>query len=116
MTTVSKGMERKRPRMGLPTRGPMHLWRTVDPDIPRQVASPQSLTAFLRAKPYISLVVTSLQTPLDTVAMPQKIHSRAGKRPGTRFSRMSPKAFLRSRLSCMDLCLRTLQPDEPHNI
>ena len=51
MTTVSKGMERKRPRMGLPTRGPMHLWRTVDPDIPCQVASPQSLTPFLRARP-----------------------------------------------------------------
>ena len=55
MTTVSKGTERKRPRMGLPTRGPMHLWPTVDPDIPCQVASRHSLTPFLRAGPLYHL-------------------------------------------------------------
>ena len=31
------------------TRGPMHHWRTLGPDIPRPVASPQSRTLFLRA-------------------------------------------------------------------
>ena len=33
----------------LTARGRMHLWRTVGPDIPCQVASQQSLTPFLRA-------------------------------------------------------------------
>lgn len=31
------------------TRGQMHHWRTLGPDIPRPVASPQSRTLFLRA-------------------------------------------------------------------
>jgi len=44
-----QGYETERPQIGLPIWGPMHLWRTVDPDIPCQVASPQSLTPFLRA-------------------------------------------------------------------
>ena len=39
----------KRPLTVRTTRGLMHHWRTVGPDIPRQVASQQSLIPFLRA-------------------------------------------------------------------
>jgi hypothetical protein len=43
----------------------LHLWRTVGPNIPRQVASQQSLTPFLRA-------ASRYQTPLDIGAMLRK--------------------------------------------
>jgi len=71
MTTVSKGTKTKRPLMGIPIRGPMHLWRTVDPDIPCQVASPQSLTPFLRAPSLYHALRPADKAPLDTVVMPQ---------------------------------------------
>lgn len=41
--------KRKRPPVIQTTRGRRHHWRPVDPNIPRQVASPQSLALFLRA-------------------------------------------------------------------
>jgi len=40
---------KKRPPVAIATEGLMHHWRTVGPDIPCPVASPQSLTPFLRA-------------------------------------------------------------------
>jgi len=40
--------DKKRPPATLFTKGQMHHWHTVGPDIPCQVASPQSLTPFLR--------------------------------------------------------------------
>ena len=68
----------------------MHLWRTVDPDIPCQVASPQSLTPFLRAQP---LYTAARHQPPNTLG-----HRRhASKNPSR--SRKTPP--------------RTLQPDEP---
>ena len=47
---VSNGVgKEKGPQQLLVTRGQMHHWRTLGPDIPRSVASPQSRTPFLRA-------------------------------------------------------------------
>ena len=87
MTTVSKGTERKRPRMGLPTRGPMHLSRTVDPDIPCQVASPQSLTPFLRAGPLYHLFRPASQHHWTPSSCLKKSIQVRGRSP-PRFSRM----------------------------
>jgi len=41
---------RERPLTALAARGRMHRRRTVDLDIPRQVASPQSRTPFLQVR------------------------------------------------------------------
>ena len=46
-----------------------HLWRTVDRNIPCQVASPQSLTPFFRCRSYSESTV-SKPNSLDTGAMP----------------------------------------------
>lgn len=52
-------------------------WRTVGRDIPRQVASPQSLTPFLPAHTRYRSVAQASQPPLDTRVMPQKIPRRS---------------------------------------
>jgi hypothetical protein len=50
MAPVSKG-RKKRLWAAIPPKARLHLWRTVGPNIPCQVASQQSLTPFLRADP-----------------------------------------------------------------
>ena len=88
MATVSNGTEGKRRPMGLPARGSMHPWRTAAPDIPCPVVSPQCRTLFLSAGPwYHSLQApTNFQAPLDTVAMPRKIHEIRGAKPAAHAS------------------------------
>ena len=61
MALVSNSVQKKRPPARCLTGGLKRHWRTVGPDIPRQVASPQSLTPFLRAKKILSENRISLQ-------------------------------------------------------
>ena len=76
------------------SRGLTHRWRIGDPDIPCQVASPQSLPPLLRAtQPYrFSILVAST---VGHRSYASKIHCRLVWL-SVRFSRMSPKKLNRS--------------------
>ena len=91
MTTGVQRHGKKTTPAGSPQPGPDAPWRTVDPDIPCQVASPQSLTPFLRAQPGYHA----------SAPLPTTFHLRSTRATGdargrdARFSRANQKCSLR---------------------
>ena len=72
MSLVSNGMHKKQPPVAYAAGGLITIGDTIGPDIPCQVASPQSPTPFLRVSLEYQRPHVRYRQPLDTGAMPAK--------------------------------------------